>query len=127
MSEKNKEVIEKVNAAFAAGSNEGFLSFCAEDVEWRMVGHLSVKGKDAVRKWLASMEAGPPEFTVEHTIAEGDFVVTRGHLMAKGKDGAAVVPYSFCDVYRFRDGEIVELSAFIIQTEARHETSGPAS
>src|SRR5258706_15232868 len=43
MSEKNKEIVKKVDAAFAAGNPEGFLSFCAEDVKWTMVGEKAVK------------------------------------------------------------------------------------
>lgn len=54
MSAKNKEIVEKVNAAFAEGSTEKFLSFCADDVEWTMVGDKAVKGKDAIRQWMAS-------------------------------------------------------------------------
>ena len=45
MSATNKEIVEKVNAAFAAGNTAGFLSFCAEDVAWTMVGDKTVKGK----------------------------------------------------------------------------------
>ena len=41
MSATHKEIIEQVNAAFAEGSAEGFLSFCAEDVTWTMVGNNS--------------------------------------------------------------------------------------
>jgi uncharacterized protein len=55
MSVNNKAIVEKVNAAFAEGSTEGFLAFCAEDVAWTMVGDTTVQGKDAIRQWMASM------------------------------------------------------------------------
>ena len=45
MSAKNKEIVEKVNASFAEGSVEGFLSNCAHDVVWTMVGNKTTKGK----------------------------------------------------------------------------------
>ena len=45
MSAKNKEIVEKVNASFAEGEMEGFLSFCADDLVWTMVGSKTVKGK----------------------------------------------------------------------------------
>ncbi|MBA3321221.1 MAG: nuclear transport factor 2 family protein [Pyrinomonadaceae bacterium] len=125
MSEKNKEIIEKVNAAFAEGNTEGFLSFCAEDVQWTMVGDKTVKGKDAIRQWMASMDSEPPKFTVNNVIAEGDFVTAHGDVTMKGKDGKTV-PYAYCDIYRFRDGKIVELSAFVIKTEAKYETRSAA-
>ncbi len=123
MSEKNKEIIEKVNAAFAEGSTEGFLSFCAEDVEWTMVGDKTVKGKEAIRQWMASMEMPePPKFTIDNVIAEGDFVMAHGDMTMKDKDGKTA-QYSYCDIYRFRGDEIVELRAFGIKTEAKSEAS----
>ncbi len=125
MSEKNKEIIGKVNAAFAAGSTEGFLSFCAEDVQWTMVGDKTVKGKDAIRKWMASMDSESPKFTVANVIAEGDFVTAYGDMTMKDKDGKTV-PYSYCDIYRFRADKIVELSSFVVKTEAKYETSSAA-
>ncbi len=69
MSEKNKEIVAKVDAAFAEGSIEGFLVLCAEDVEWTMVGEKNVKGKDAIRKWMTSMDSEPPKFTVKNVMA----------------------------------------------------------
>ncbi len=128
MSERNKEIVEKVNAALAEGSTEGFLSFCADDVEWTMVGDKSVKGKEAIRQWMASMASEGselPKFTVDNVIAEGDFVTTHGDMTMKDKDGKTA-PYSYCDIYRFRDGKIVELRAFVIKTEAKYESSSAA-
>jgi uncharacterized protein (TIGR02246 family) len=116
MSGNNKAIVEKVNAAFAEGSVEGFLSFCADDVTWTMVGDTTVKGKDAIRQWMASMDMEPPQFTVAHVIAEGDFVTAHGDMTMKDKDGK-VVSYAYCDVYRFRGDKIVELRAFVIKTE----------
>jgi uncharacterized protein len=117
MSTKNKEIIEKVNAAFAENSVEGFLSFCADDVEWTIAGDRTVKGKDAIRQWMASMTLQePPTFTVDNLIAEGDLVAANGDMTMKDKDGKAV-PYSYCDIYRFRGDKIIELKSFVTKTE----------
>jgi uncharacterized protein len=121
MSEKNKEIVAKADAAFAKGNIEGFLSLCAEDVEWTMVGQKFVKGKDAIRQWLASMNSEPPKFTVGKVIAEKDFATAYGDLTMNEKDGK-IVPYSYCDIYRFRDGKIVELRSFVIKTEGMRKT-----
>jgi uncharacterized protein len=127
MSVKNKEIVDKVNAAFAAGKFEDFLSFCADDVEWTIVGDRSVKGKEAVRQWMNSMaqeHPEPPQFTVaDPVIAEGDFVVARGDMKMKDKDGK-IAPYSYCDIYRFRGGKIAELRSFVVKTEAKSQASG---
>jgi len=117
MSAKSKEIVEKVNAAFAENDLEGFLAFCAEDVRWTMVGEKTVDGKEAIRQWLASMDIEPPEFTVVALIAEGDLVAAHGDMIMKDEDGKTV-PYSYCDFYRFRGDKIVELRSFVIKTEA---------
>lgn len=129
MSEKNKEIVSKVNEAFLAGNFEGFLELSADDVEWTIVGDRSVKGKEAIRQWMRSMAAEnpePPKFTVVNpVIAEGDFVAARGDMTMKDKDGK-VGSYSYCDVYRFRNGKIVELTSFVINTEAKGQAGGAA-
>ena len=125
MSAKNKEIIEKVNASFAEGDVEGFLSHCAEDVVWTMVGNKTTRGKNAIREWMASMEMEPPKFTVDNIIGEGDFVTAYGDMTMKDKDGKTV-PYAYCDIYRFRDGKIAELNSFVIKTEAKGESASGA-
>jgi ketosteroid isomerase-like protein len=118
MSEKNKSILEQGNAAIVAGNNEEFLSFCAEDTEWTFVGEQTLKGKEAVRQWMARTYVEPPKFTVAHLIAEGEFVTAVGDLTMKDEDGQ-LAHYSYCDVWRFRGGEIVELRAFVIKTDGK--------
>ncbi len=74
MSEKNKAILEEANAAIAEGNNEGLLSFCADDTKWTFVCDKTLKGKEAVRQWMATMYIEPPKFMVANLIAEGDFV-----------------------------------------------------
>lgn len=122
MSAKNKEIVEKVNASFAEGGVEGFLSHCSDDVVWTVVGNETTRGKNAIREWLAWMNMEPPKFTVDNIIADGDFVTAYGDMTMKEKDGKTV-PYAYCDIYRFRDGKIVELNSFVIKTEAKAESA----
>ena len=122
MSSKHKEIIEKVNAAFAEGNCEGFLSFCAEDAEWVMVGDKTFKGKQAIREFMSSMEHSgmePPKFTVDETIGDGESVVAYGDFTMKDEKGVTV-PYSYCDVYRFKNDEIIRLQSFVV----KHKTEG---
>jgi uncharacterized protein len=125
MSTKNKEIVEKVNASFAEGGGEVFLSHCADDVVWTIVGNKTTKGKNAIREWMASMDIEPPKFTVDNIIAEGDFVTAYGDMTMNDNDGKSA-PYAYCDIYRFRDGKIAELNSFVIKTEAKAETASGA-
>lgn len=117
MSDENKATLKKANAAIAEGNTEGFLSFCADDTEWTMVGDKTLKGKEAIRQWITATYAEPPRFEVANMIAEGDFVTALGDITIKDKNGKAT-HYSYCDVWRFRGGKMVELRAFVIETEA---------
>lgn len=114
MSEQNKAILEKGNAAIAEGNHEGFLAFCTDNTEWTFVGDKTLKGKAAVRQWMATEYREPPKNTVEHLIAEGDFLTALGVITVKDEDGKTA-HYSYCDVWRFRSGKMVELKAFVIK------------
>lgn len=111
----NKSILGKANAAIAQGDNEGFLAFCTDDTEWKYVGDKTLKGKEAVRRYLEAAEE-PPKFSVTDLIAEGDFVTALGEITTKDEDGKPV-HQSYCDVWRFREGKMAELRAFVIKTE----------
>lgn len=118
MSEKNKAILEEANAHVAKGDYEGFLSFCTDDTEWTFVGDQTLKGKEAVRQYMATAYIEPPKFTVANSIAEGDFLTVLGEITIKGEDGKETHS-SYCDVWRFRGDKIAELKAFVIETEAK--------
>ena len=134
MAANRKEIVEQINDAFAENNLEKVLSFCTDDFTWTMVGDTAVTGKDSIRKWMASMDPQPPQLRIEQTIAEGDFVVSRGDMTMQEKKDGPSIPYTFCDIYRFAGDKVVELTAFMIRTDrARrsdrtpHETAQTAS
>jgi uncharacterized protein len=126
MSAKNREIVKRVDAAFAENNVEGFLSFCTDEVEWTMIGDRTVKGKEAIRNWMASIGSEPPNVSPVGIIAEGDFVSAYGNMTLKDKDGEAI-QYSYCDIYRFRGDKIVDIKSFVIKTEGKPETKSVGS
>ena len=117
MTANNKSILEQANAAITADDNGGFLAFCADDTEWTFVGDKVLKGKAAVRQWMAETYLKPPKFNVANLIADNDFVVALGSIVTPGEAGKAAAS-QYCDVWRFRDGKIVGLKAFVIQDDA---------
>ncbi|NTS42454.1 nuclear transport factor 2 family protein [Flavisolibacter sp. BT320] len=115
MSEQNKAILQKANAAITKGDYEGFLSFCTEDTEWTFVGDITLKGKEAVRQWMATAYKEPPSFSVDNLIAEGDFVTAIGTITLKDAEGQEE-ENRYCDVWRFRDGKMAALTAFVIKS-----------
>jgi uncharacterized protein len=114
MSEQNKAILAEGNTAISEGNNEGFLSYCTDDTEWTFVGDKTLKGKEAVRQYMAATYIEPPEFTVTNLIAEGDLVTALGDITLKDEDRKAT-HYSYCDIWRFRGNKIVGLTAFVIK------------
>lgn len=110
----NKAILEKANAAVTAGDNEGFLSFCTDDTEWIFIGDKTLRGKEAVRQYMATAYLEPPKFEVENLIAEGEFVTAIGKISMKDEEGK-MTDYDYCDVWQFRDGRMAVLKAFVIK------------
>lgn len=118
MSDRNKATLQKANAAVTKGDNEGFLAFCAEDIRWSVVGGETLKGKAAVREWMKANYTEPPKFSVDTLVAEGDYVVALGEIDSHDTDGRPIHS-RYSDVWRFRDGKMVELRAFVIEADDR--------
>jgi uncharacterized protein (TIGR02246 family) len=114
MSEKNKAILKQANAAVVKGDYEGFLSHCTDDVEWTFVGEKTLKGKEAVRRYMNSTYTEPPKFVVAQLIAEGDFVTAIGDIDMRDETGKTAHS-AYCDVWRIRDGKLAELRAFVVE------------
>lgn len=117
MVKNNKAILEAANGAVTRGDYEGFLSFCTDDTLWTFVGETTLRGKEAVRRWMATVYQEPPKLTVTHMIAEGDFVTALGEVAMREDDGSEA-QYAYCDVWRFSDGKMAELRAFVIKNGA---------
>lgn len=113
MSEQHKRTMEAANAAIVRGDHEGFLQHCTEDIVWEAVGDMTLHGKAAVREWMKTAYAEPPEFTIDHMLTDGDFLVALGSIMAED-DQQRRVRHAVSDVWRFRDGKMASLRAFVI-------------
>jgi ketosteroid isomerase-like protein len=120
MSETNREIVEKVNAAFSENKPEIFLDRCTDDVEWTIVGDQTLTGKSGIREFMSSMgDAPPPKFTVDEIVEGDDSVACYGEMTMPDENGNDTA-YSFCDVYRFNGGKITTLRSFCV----KHKTEG---
>lgn len=118
MSEKKKAILNEGNAAIAKGDYEGFLSLCTDDTVWTFVGETTLNGKQNVREWMAKTYLQPPTVIVDNLIAEADFLTAVGTVIVKDENGRDTESW-YCDVWRFRDGKLAELKAFVVKKEGR--------
>ena len=117
MSEKNKELVKQIDKSFEDADSEAFFELCAGNIEWTMVGEKTRKGIEEIREWMSSMQGSePPKITARKLVAEGETVAAQGEMTMKNESGE-IVPYTYCDIYRFEDGKIAELTSFVIKTE----------
>jgi ketosteroid isomerase-like protein len=110
----NKSILLSANEAVSAGNNEGFLSYCTDDVKWEFVGDIILEGKDAVRQYMQETYIDPPQFKVENLIEEGEYITALGQITLKDKDGN-LIDYTYCDVWKLSNGKLSELKAFVIK------------
>ncbi|MCR5862616.1 nuclear transport factor 2 family protein [Flavobacterium sp. J372] len=114
MTESNKQILQRANEAIARGDYEGFLAECTEDTKWEFLGDRTLQGKEAVRQYMAEVYNEPPKFKVNQLIAEGNYVTAIGQITLKNENGQ-IVDYDYCDVWRFTNGKMAELKAFVIE------------
>lgn len=110
----NKSVLLKANACVTEGDNEGFLSWCTDDVKWEFVGDKTLSGKEAVREYMKLTYLEPPKFDVENLIEADEFVTAIGKITMKDEN-SKTQDYAYCNIWRFRDGKMAELKAFVIK------------
>lgn len=113
MSKTHKEILLEGNAAISRGDFEGFLVHCTEETVWNFLGDKTLRGKDEVRRWMTEAYKEPPKFSVRQLIADGEFLAAVGEITLKDENGKAA-DFSYCDVWRFENGRIAELKAFVI-------------
>lgn len=126
MAENNKAIVERINTSVAKGDYEVFLAACADNMIWTIVGEPPIKGKEAIRQFMATMaKENPqaPQFTVEATFGEGEFVASHGPMKMTDKTGKSE-SYRYCDIYRFNGGKIVEQITYLVKTEGHAKATG---
>ena len=74
MSKTHKEILTKANEAIARGDFEGFLLHCTDETVWNFLGDKTLRGKEAVRRWMAETYKEPPKFKVQQLIGEGEYL-----------------------------------------------------
>lgn len=113
---KNKAVLEKANKLLQKGDIDAFLAFCTEDTEWTFVGERTLKGKESVKQYLEEAYTQATRFHIDIMIEEGDFVMQMGEIQF-GNEPEENAAYLASDLWRFRDGKMAELKAFVIRKE----------
>lgn len=114
---KNAAILHQANEFVKKGNYESFLAYCTQDTKWVFVGERILEGRDKVRAYMKEFYLEPPVFTVEKTIEDGNDVTVIGEITLKAANGT-YNHYDYCDVWRFENGKIAELKAFVIEKKS---------
>ncbi|SFM63564.1 Ketosteroid isomerase-related protein [Chitinophaga sp. YR627] len=107
----NQDILTAANRALTEGNYDEFITYCAEDIKWECVGERTFNGKAELLAYISSTYDGLA-FTTENYIREKDFVVELGQIVFE-KNGESK-ECSYCDVWRFKDGMISQVTSFVI-------------
>ncbi len=116
MTDNKKAILKKANDAVAAGNYEEFLTYCTDDTKWTFIGDQVLNGKEEVRNWMLNEYIEPPKNDVKRLIAENEYLTALGIITVLNKNGETDT-FSYCDVWKFRDGKLAELIAFVVESD----------
>ena len=86
---------------------------CTEDTEWIFHGDRTLRGKEAVRRWMTETYKRPPQLQVHRMVAEGDTLVAMGEVTLEDEGGKAT-RRAYCDVWRFEGRRMAQLQAVVV-------------
>jgi ketosteroid isomerase-like protein len=114
MSQENIEIVQRANAAFNRGDDEGFAANLHPDVEFCDHAHAAdapetIKGAQALLALLSAWRESFDDFQadIREFIEAGDQVVCVTRWTGRGKSSDAAVDTLQVDVYELRDQKIV--------------------
>lgn len=110
----NTTILHTANEFVSKGDYESFLAYCTTETKWIFVGERILNGKEEVRAYMKEFYVEPPVFSVEKAIEDGDFVMVTGEIQLKNK-ARKYEHFDYCDIWRFENGKIAELKAFVIE------------
>ena len=120
MSEANLELARQAYARWAEGDLEGALEFSTADFEFvpaiaAGVEGGSVKGRDSVSRFFASLDETWETFRIEMDQFRevGDRVMGIGRLTAKGRGSELELDQPIYSVVWVRDGKLTRMQSFL--------------
>lgn len=93
------EFLKTFQVAFAEMDNAKILEMVSDDVEWEIVGHNTIIGKEAFQKAIEGLPAGQvKEVILEKVLSHGKLGAASGKIILM--DGSI---FAFGDLYEFKN------------------------
>ena len=110
---------KQISLEFSGGNFKFTYEYLADDVCFNIVGNEIITGKDAVIEFCTKtakyFSEATVKFNLDNIIADNDCVAINGtaEFYVKGR----INYISSCDVYKFYDGRLKEITSYCISTK----------
>ncbi len=127
------EIFETINEAYSSGDYDAAWAVIDPEIEWveppEMPGSQTYHGHEGVRESLTRFWGTWSDPMVEHHdfAEEGDHLLLRAHLVAKGKTSGAPAEMDEWQVWTFRNDKAVRMEMFLDETGARRAAGREAA
>ena len=110
---------KQISLEFSGGNFEFAYRYLADDVCFNIVGNEIITGKDAVIEFCTKtakyFSEVTTKFHLDNIIADNDRVAINGTAEFYVEDRVNYI--SSCDVYKFYDGRLKEITSYCISTK----------
>ena len=111
MSERNKQLINKIIDAIGRENRNFYLNHLADNIKWNIVGMPVIEGKKEVLETIKELHLENfSSSKIKNIVAEGEFVVVESSGKTSGN--------YFCDIYQIKYDKIQELTSYIVDTSS---------
>ena len=108
--------IKQISLEFSGGNFEFTYEYLAEDVCFNIVGNEIITGKDALIEFCTKtakyFSEVTTKFNLDNVIVDTDCVAINGTAEFYVEDRINYI--SSCDVYKFKDGKLKEITSYCI-------------
>lgn len=112
---------KEISFAFSGGNFEFTYPHLADDVIFNVVGEQLLTGKPAVIEFCNEIaeyfKTTPPKSSLDNVIVGDDCVAINGTAEFYNEKENRINYISSCDVYKFRDSKLVEITSYCIPTK----------
>jgi len=115
----NKDLVKKINDAFASGNVQNASPYIDDNIIWNIVGMPLIYGKHNFIKTKEMLELDYNSGKSKNFIAEGDYVVVESSLNLNA--GNPVNP-SYCEIYLIKEGKIKQLTSYIVDVAEEYSS-----
>src|ERR1700744_1412271 len=111
---------KQISLEFSGGNFEYTYDYLADDVSFNIVGNELISGKDKLIEFCTKITeyftTVSTKFSLDNIIVDSDLVAISGKAEFFVEKENRTNFISSCDVYRFADGKLKEITSYCIST-----------